>query len=292
MTQAIAGAGALSRSGFEPAAGLVLVSATASQLGAVIAFKVFDRIGPVGAAGGRVAFAAFFLILFSGFPRGRTRAEWRPVVPLGIALGAMNTLFYLALDRLPLGVAVTVEFVGPIGVAVLASRSARHVAAAVLAAVGIGLLGEGLGGSSVAGLALAIAAGVAWAIYIVAARRVAHTWGGTSGLTAAMSIAALGLVPIAAVDTGSALVSPRALLACAAVGLFGSAVTYTLDQMALRRLSARAFSVLLSLHPAIGAIVGFLLLDQAIGLQTGFAIALVVVAAITAARAEVLPEPA
>jgi inner membrane transporter RhtA len=281
----------LARTGFEPAAGLVVVSATTSQLGAVVAFKAFDRIGPVGAAGGRIFFAALFLILANGLPRGRSRAEWRPIVPLGIALALMNTLFYLALERLPLGVAVTVEFVGPIAVAVIASRSARHIAAAVLAAIGIGLLGEGLGGSSAAGLALAVAAGVAWGAYIVIGRHVAVTWRGASGLNAAMSIAALGMVPIAALSAGTALASPRALISCAAVGLFGSAIPYALDQMALRRLSARAFSVLLSLHPAIGAIVGFLLLDQAVGLQTGLAIGLVVVAAITAARAEALPEP-
>jgi inner membrane transporter RhtA len=291
-SDAIAGARPVARPRFEPAAGVVVVSAISSQFGAVIAFKVFDRIGPVGAAGGRVGFAALFLVLAAGLPRGRTRAEWRPVVPLGIALALMNTLFYLALDRLPLGAAVTVEFIGPIAVAVIASRSARHLAAAALAAFGIALLGEGLGGSSAAGLALAAAAGVAWAVYILAGRRVAVSWSGASGLAAAMAIGAVVLVPFALLDAGGALASPKALGACAAIGLLGSALPYGLDQVALRRVSARAFSVLLSLHPAVGAIVGYLVLDQDIDVQTGLAIGLVVLASIVAARSEPLPEPA
>jgi len=289
---AIAAARPAARPKLDPAAGLVVLSAVSSQFAAVIAFHVFDRIGPVGAAGGRVGFAALFLVLATGLPRGHSRAEWRPVVPLGITLAVMNTTFYLALDRLPLGVAVTVEFLGPIAIAVVASRSARHLAAAALAALGIALLGQGLGGSSTVGLLFAGMAGTAWAIYILAARRVAVRWEGASGLTAAMLIGAAVLVPFAVLDAGGALASPVALAACAGIGLLGSALPYGLDQMALRRVSARAFSVLLSLHPSVGAIVGYLLLDQGIGLQTGIAIALVVVASIVASRSEPLPEPA
>ena len=170
---AIAAARPAARPKLDPAAGLVVLSAVSSQFAAVIAFHVFDRIGPVGAAGGRVGFAALFLVLATGLPRGHSRAEWRPVVPLGITLAVMNTTFYLALDRLPLGVAVTVEFLGPIAIAVVASRSARHLAAAALAALGIALLGQGLGGSSTVGLLFAGIAGTAWAIYILAARHVA-----------------------------------------------------------------------------------------------------------------------
>jgi inner membrane transporter RhtA len=291
-SDAIATAGAAARPAFEPAAGLVVISAISSQFAAAIAFHVFDRIGPVGAAGGRVIFAAIFLVLATGLPRGRSRAEWTPVVPLGIALAVMNSLFYLALDRLPLGAAVTVEFIGPIAVAVISARSPRHLAAAALAALGIALLGEGLGGSSIAGLVLAGSAGVAWAIYILAGRRVANTWDGASGLAAAMSIGAVVMIPFTLLDAGGALANPRALGACAAIGLLGSAVPYGLDQMALRRVSARAFSVLLSLHPAVGAIVGYLVLDQDIGVQTGVAIGLVVLASIAASRSETLPEPA
>jgi inner membrane transporter RhtA len=270
----------------------VVVSAISSQVAASIAVHVFDRIGAVGTAGARVGFSALFLVLASGLPRGRTFADWRPIIPLGITLAVMNSTFYLALDRLPLGVAVTVEFLGPIVLSVVASRTRRHVAAALLAALGIGLLGEGFGGSSPVGLVLAGLAGAAWAIYIVLGRHVATRWDGVSGLNAAMLIGAAAIVPFAVLDAGRALASPTALAACAAIGLLGSTIPYALDQMALRRVSARAFSVLMSLHPAVGAIVGYLLLDQGLNGQTIAAIALVVVASVVAARSERLPEPA
>jgi inner membrane transporter RhtA len=291
-TEALAPARASTRPGVDPAAGLVVLSAISSQFAAVVAFHVFPRIGPIGAAGGRVGFAALFLVLATGLPRGHSRADWRPVLPLGITLAVMNTTFYLAFQRLPLGVAVTVEFLGPIALAIVSSRTPRHVAAALLAALGIGLLGQGLGGSSAVGLLFAGLAGASWAIYILLGRRVATCWQGVSGLNAAMLVAAVALVPFAILDAGGALASPVALGACAAIGLLGSALPYGLDQMALRRVSARAFSVLLSLHPAVGAIVGFLALDQGIDAQTGIAIGLVVVASIVAARSEPLPEPA
>ena len=291
-TDALAPARAAGRPLVDPAAGLVVMSAISSQFAAVVAFHVFHRIGPIGAAGGRVGFAALFLVLATGLPRGHARADWRPVLPLGIALAVMNTTFYLAFQRLPLGAAVTVEFLGPIALAVISSRTPRHVAAALLAALGIGLLGQGLGGSSAVGLLFAGLAGATWAIYILFGRRVASCWQGVSGLNAAMLVGAVALVPFASLDAGGALASPVALGACAAIGLLGSALPYGLDQMALRRVSARAFSVLLSLHPAVGAIVGFLVLDQAIDVQTGIAIGLVVVASIVAARSEPLPEPA
>jgi inner membrane transporter RhtA len=276
----------------EPAAGLVVVSAISSQSAAAVAVHVFDRIGAVGTAGGRVGFAALFLVLGTGLPRGRSRADWRPIVPLGITLAVMNSTFYLALDRLPLGVAVTVEFLGPIVLSVITSRTPRHVAAALLAALGIGLLSEGFGSSNIVGLVLAGLAGAAWVSYIVIGRRVARSWQGVSGLNAAMLIGAAAIVPFAVLDAGTALVSPVALAACAAIGLLGSTIPYALDQMALRRVSARAFSVLMSLHPAVGAIVGFVVLDQGLSPQTIVAIALVVVASIVAARSERIPEPA
>lgn len=297
MTEALVGARPLARPLFEPAAGLVVVSAATSQLGATIAFHAFGRIGPVGTAGGRLAFATLFLALVTGLPRRRSRRDWLPVIPLGLALGTTNSLFYLAFERLPLGAAVTVEFLGPIAVAVIGSRSAQHLAAAVLAAGGIALLSEGLGSSNAAGLAFALGAGIAWAVYILAARRVAAVWPGTSGLTPSVAIAAVVVAPFALAQGGSGFLEPKALAACAGVGLLGSALPYALDQVALRRVSARAFSVLLSLHPAIGALLGFAVLGQRIGVQTGIAIALVVSASAMAARAdpprtEPLPEPA
>jgi inner membrane transporter RhtA len=192
---------------------------------------------------------------------------------------------------------VTVEFLGPIAVAVIASRSAQHLLAATLATCGIALLSEGLGGANAAGLAFALGAGTAWAVYILAARRVAAVWPGTSGLTPSVAIAALVVAPFALVQGGSGFADPKALACCAGVGLLGSALPYALDQMSLRRVSARAFSVLLSLHPAIGAVLGFAILGQRIGVQTGIAIGLVVVASAIASRAdppsaEPLPEPA
>ena len=246
----------------------------------------------MGTAGGRVGFSALFLLVASGFPRGRSRADWRPIIPLGITLAVMNSTFYLALDRLPLGVAVTVEFLGPIVLSVVTSRTRRHVAAAGLAAVGIALLSQGLDGSNAVGLLFAGLAGAAWVAYIVLGRHVAHGWDGISGLSAAMLIGAVALVPFAVLDARGALASPAVLAACAAIGLLGSAIPYALDQMALRRVSARVFSVLMSLHPAVGAVVGFLVLDQGLSPQTIVAIVLVVIASIVAARSERLPEPA
>jgi inner membrane transporter RhtA len=291
-TEAVASAELAAQPLVDPAAGLIVVSAISSQCAAAVAVGVFSRIGAVGTAGGRVGFSAVFLLLATGFPRGRSRAEWRPIVPLGITLALMNSTFYLALDRLPLGVAVTVEFIGPIVLSVITSRTRRHVAAAALAAIGIALLSEGLSGSNAVGLMLAALAGAAWAGYIVLGRRVARSWEGVSGLSAAMLIGAIALVPFAVLDAGGALADPGVLAACAVIGLLGSTIPYALDQMALRRISARAFSVLMSLHPAVGAVVGFLVLDQGLSAQTIAAIALVVVASIVAARSERLPEPA
>jgi inner membrane transporter RhtA len=290
-SEAVAHAGAADRPLIEPAAGLVVVSAILAQVAAAIAVHVFDRIGAVGTAGGRIGFAALFLALGAGLPRGRSRADWRPIVPLGITLAVMNATFYLALDRLPLGVAVTVEFLGPIVLSIVTSRTRWHVLAAILATLGIALLSEGFGDSDVVGLVLAGLAGAAWVSYIVLGRRVARSWEGVSGLNAAMLIGAVAIVPFALVDAGGALFSPVALGACAAIGLLGSTIPYALDQMALRRVSARAFSVLMSLHPAVGALVGFLVLDQGLSRQTVVAIALVVVASILAARSEPIPEP-
>jgi inner membrane transporter RhtA len=223
----------------------------------------------------------------AGSPRAR-RSAWLAVVVFGLVLGLMNFTFYTSLTRIPLGVAVTVEFVGPLGVAVAGSRRALDALWVVLAAGGIVLLAPlgvlGAGSLDPVGLLLALGAGVLGAMYILLSARVGRAFPGGTGLSLAMTVGALALAPVGVIEAGSALLNPPLLLLGAGVALLSSVIPYSLELAALRRMSTSAFGVFMSLEPAIAALVGWLVLREALELRSILALALVTTAAIGATQ--------
>jgi inner membrane transporter RhtA len=282
----------VSDSGRAPAVTLVLGAIVSVQVGAAVATTLFDDAGPVGTVLLRLAFAAIVLAaIWRPAVRGLRGARAREVVLFGIALAGMNTSFYLALDRIPLGIGVTLEFVGPLGVAFAASRRPADLVWAALAAVGIVLLSPVPGGDLDAlGSALALLAGAFWAAYIVLSARVGRSFAGGQGLALAMVVASALLLGPGIAAGGAELLDPGLLAAGFAVAMLSSAIPYSLELEALRRLPQNTFGVLMSLEPAVAATVGFLVLDQGLAAREAVAIALVVVASAGALRTA--PPPA
>ena len=197
----------------------------------------------------------------------------------GLALAGMNLSFYAALDRIPLGIAVTFEFTGPFAVAVAGSRRAGDLVWVALAATGILLLSPGLHGSlDGLGMAFALLAGCFWAAYIVLAARVGRGFSGGHGLALAMSVAAIVLLPVGIVGGGAALARPALLATGLAVAVLSSAIPYSLELEALRRLPKGTFGVLMSLEPAVASLVGLVVLSQGLSATQALAVALVVAA--------------
>lgn len=251
------------------------------QAGAALAKGLFPALGPAGTVGLRIAFSV--LILFAAFrPRlGRLNAaQWRAVIPYGVVLGIMNLLFYFSLDRIPLGLAVTVEFAGPLAVAVFGSRKAVDVLWVVLAGAGIALITPWTGGGGVdpVGVALAAAAGVCWAAYIVLGGRLSHLLPGGEAVAVGMLVAAVVALPIAGAMGGFAHLTVGLLAAGMGVALLSSAIPYTLEMIALRALPARTFGILMSLEPAVAAIVGLVILHELLTPTQWLAVVLVIAA--------------
>jgi inner membrane transporter RhtA len=196
----------------------------------------------------------------------------------GVSLAAMNWSFYSALERIPLGAAVTIEFVGPLAVAVLGSRKPLDFTWVVLAAVGILLLARGGGDVDTVGVLLALLAGFWWAMYILMSARTGRAFPGGSGLALAMAFGSVLLLPVGIADGGSALLDPGLLAIGFGVAMLSSAIPYSLELEALRRLPPRVLGILLSLEPAMAALAGFVLLDEGLRLQDAVAIALVAAA--------------
>ncbi|HKE80141.1 MAG TPA: EamA family transporter [Solirubrobacteraceae bacterium] len=266
---------------------LVLIAITSLQFGAAIAGTIFDNIGPAGTALLRAFFAAVILqAIWRPTLRGHGARDLRLVVAFGLLLGLMNLCIYESFDRIPLGVAVTIEFAGPLAVAVALSRRRLDVACAVLAAIGIVVLADP-GGGAVDGLGVmfALIAAACWAAYILVAQAAAQVFTGGRGLALAMTVAVLvPLVPGLA-GAGSDLIDPRWLAIGCAVALMSSVLPYSLETEALRRLPANVFGVLMSLEPAVAAIAGFLVLGQGLRAQDIVGMALVIAASIGVTRA-------
>jgi inner membrane transporter RhtA len=261
---------------------LVIAAVTSLQFGAGFAVTLFDELGPGGAAFLRQAFAAVVLIAIWR-PRlaGHALVDIRLAAAFGIVLGVMNWAIYSAMDRIPLGIAVTIEFAGPLAVAVIGSRRALDLLWVALAAGGILLLADPGGGSlDSAGVAFALLAATMWAFYILLSARVGQVFPGGSGLALAMVAAVMITAPVGISQAGSELLSPELLAAGAAVALASSVIPYSLELEALRRLPARVFGVLMSLEPAVAAIAGLVVLGQALDALEWVAIGLVVVAGI------------
>jgi len=269
-----------------------VAAAATTQLGAAIATKLFDRRGAAGAVFPRAAFAAVFLVvLWRPRVAGHGRRELALAGLFGVSLAAMNLTFYEAIDRIPLGIAVTVEFAGPLAVAVAGSRRRLDLLWVVLAAAGIVLLARGDGGhANLAGIGFALAAAVCWASYILLSQRVGRVFPRGNGLALAMLVASLLLLPAGVAAGGGELIVPGVLAVGAGVALLSSAIPYSLELEALRRLPARVFGILLSLEPAIAALAGFVVLGQDLGVRELVAIVLVTAASVGASIGAEVPE--
>lgn len=258
-----------------PAAVLAMISV---QGGAALAKGLFPALGPAGTVGLRIGLSA--LILLVAFRPRLSAVPWRAIVPYGVVLGVMNALFYFSLARIPLGLAVAVEFSGPLAVAVFGSRKAVDLVWVALAAAGIALITPWSGSHGVdpVGVLLAGAAGACWAAYILLGGRVSQTLPGGVAVAAGMTVAAITIVPIAAAMGGFAHLTVGLFVAGLGVALLSSAIPYTLEMVALKAIPARTFGILMSLEPALAAFAGLLFLHEVLTPPQWLAVALVIVA--------------
>jgi inner membrane transporter RhtA len=268
-----------------PAPVYALGAIASVQLGATVATRLFAFLGPAGTVFLRVAFGAGILLAIA---RPRLRRldgrQWRAIVLFGLTIAGMNLCFYQAIARIPLGVAVTLEFIGPLGVAIAGSRKALDFVWAAMAAAGVALLSFSGGTVTTLGLLFALAAAAGWASYIVLGQRVGRLTPGTDGLALALGVGALALLPFGIAGAGSRLLNIRNLALGLVVAILSSAIPFSLEFAALRRLSRQVFGVLMSLEPAVGAAAGFLFLGQRLSPRDLVAIALVMAASAGATR--------
>jgi len=249
------------------------------QVGATVARHLFPFLGPTGTVFVRVAFGALILLAIAR-PRisGLTAAQWRGVVPFGLIIAGMNLCFYQSIARIPLGIAVTIEFLGPLGVAIAGSRKAIDFVWAALAAAGVAMLSLTGGNVTLIGVLFALGAAVGWASYILLGQRVGRLVAGPDGLALALTVGGLALAPFGIAGAGARLLNLRNLGLGLVVAILSSAIPFSLEFAALRRLSSQVFGILMSLEPAMGAAAGFLFLGQRLSLRDLAAIGLVTVA--------------
>lgn len=272
--------------GAVPPTGLVLVAVVSVQLGSALAKHLFVSLGPAGTVSLRVGFAAAVLLLvWRPRVRGYGRRDCAIAGLFGLSLVAMNLSFYLALDRIPLGIAVSLEFVGPLGVAVAGSRRLLDGLWAIMAIVGVVLLAP-WGGIHLnpLGVLFALLAGSFWAAYILLSVQLGRAFVGGGGLAIAMTVGAMVALPIGIVGAGRALLDAPLLLLGLGLALLSSVIPYSLELEALRRLPARVFGVLMSTEPAVATLIGVLVLHEVLSFRALVAIALVTLAAYGASR--------
>jgi inner membrane transporter RhtA len=259
-------------------------------VGAVIAVGLFDQVEPQTVAWFRVIGATLALVAVSRAWRERwTRSELAAAALFGIATALMNLFFYLAIERIDLGKAVTIEFIGPIAVAAVATRSARNAVALLFAMGGVVVLGGGEVEGNAIGLVFIGLASAMWAAYIVIGSRVARLDRGVAGLGVGLAIGALVIAPVGAPGSGDVWTSPRLLALCLLVGVFSNAIGYGIDQFTMRRIPIRRFSLLLALLPVTAAFIGWLVLDQRPSTVDLVGIALVLVGVMVQEREELAP---
>jgi inner membrane transporter RhtA len=269
-----------------------ICSASAQYLGAVIAFRLFDELAPASVAWLRVIAAALILLVFSA-PRMMRQGKWSraelvSAATFGIAVAFMNLTFYLAIARLDLGKGVAIEFIGPIIVAALQTKTRRNAVALVLATIGVLVLSGFELGNEPLGLLYIFLASACWASYIVIGAKVAQLNRGVSGLGVGLAIGAVVIAPFGAPQSGPAWSSASILFACLLVGLFSNALGYGIEQTILRKIPVRRFSVLLALLPVTAVVFGFFFLDQTPTLIELFGISLVL-GGVIAQQRDVLP---
>jgi inner membrane transporter RhtA len=274
-------AGLVSRA---PSGVLVLGAIASVQFGSALAATVFDRIGPAGAVTLRLVSASVVLMaIWRPRVQGHTRRELALALALGLVLAAMNLSFYESLDRIPLGVAVTIEFVGPLAVAVGGSRRPVDLLWVGLAAAGIlALTRGGTSHLSALGIGFALLAGCFWGAYILLQARIGRAFPGATGLALAMCVGSVVALPFGIAQAGSNLIQPGPLAIGCAVGMLSSAIPYSLELEALRRMATSVFGVLMSLEPAMAALAGFIVLGQGLVAREVAGMVLVVLASIGA----------
>ena len=272
---------------------LVLIGILSVQFGAGIAKSLFDEVPPTVIVWLRLATSAVVLTLVARpLLRRRTRHDWLVVAGLGASLGIMNWAIYQSFARIPLGIAVTIEFIGPLTLATLGSRRARDFIWVVLAAAGVALLGFEGGDLTWPGVLFALLAGAAWAAYILLSAETGRRWPGLDGLAVASVIATLLLTPLAVRIGGDDLLDGRVLLLGAAVGLLSSVIPYSCEMVALRSLRPAVFGILMSLEPAAAALAGIVVLGEFLTPVQWVAMVCVVVASVGATRTgRALAEP-
>lgn len=279
-----------------PPLALVLGSIISVQFGAAISVTIFDEVGVAGSTLLRLAFAALFLFLL-----GRPKvAQWsarqaKMAIAFGLILAAMNLAFYFAINILPVGIATTIEFLGPISIAAIFSRRLLDGLWVALAAAGVVLIAQPWSGGTLEldGVLLALLAAFFWAVYILIAQRAGEVFPDRDGLTVAMMIGtAIVFIP-GVISGGSVLVTPHILLLGAVIGLLSSLIPYSFELEALRRMPTRVFGTLMSIEPAVAVLAGFIILSQTPTLLELFAISLVVIASVGVTRsARALPAEA
>jgi inner membrane transporter RhtA len=281
----------------QPAIFMVIGSCASLQIGAALAAQLFPAAGSAGATFLRLGLAALALLAFARPAiRAWRRDQWRAVLLLGLTLAGMNGFFYASIARIPLGIAVTIEFLGPLTLAAVLSRRPRDFVWVLLATAGVLVLGwDGSADLDPIGVALVLVAAVFWALYILASAHVGAAVPGQGGLAVAMTVGALVMMPLGFAGAQRAVTSPHLLLVALGTGLLASVIPYSLEMAALRRLPKQVFGILLSLEPAVAALAGWLLLSQGLTVPTVIAVAVVVSASVgstlTIARATVPAQP-
>lgn len=273
---------------------LVVVGIVSVQVGAAFAKDLFGTISPTAIVWLRLVTSALVLTAIAR-PRlkARSREDWMVVAGFGVSLGVMNWAIYQSFARIPLGIAVTIEFIGPLTLAVLGSRRVRDLVWVGLAGLGVLLLGFEPADLTVAGVLYALLAGAAWAAYILLSARTGARWPGLDGLAVASVLATLLLTVPAIVSGGDTLLDGRVLLIGAMIGLLSSVIPYSCEMTALRTLPPSVFSILMSLEPAAAALAAIVVLHEVITPLQGVAIGCVIAASVGATRGRpVLTEPA
>lgn len=258
---------------------LVGASIVSVQLGAAIASSLFHTVGAPGTVLLRQGLAAAVMITIARPKvRGRSASDWRVVCVFGLVLAAMNVCFYEAVERLPLGIAVTIELFGPLGLAASLSRRRREFAYVLLAAVGVVMLGGVTQRLDRVGVAFDLVAAAGWATYILLSRRTGRSFDGVDGLALAMVVATVAVAPLGVVTGGRQLLEPHALLIGLAVAMLSAAIPFSLEIHALRAVGPRTFGVIMSTSPAVAAVMGWLVLNEQLGWLQAAAIGCVVAA--------------
>ena len=253
-------------------------------MGSALAKHLFSEVGSPGTVALRLSFAAAVLMLLWRPSLRMSRRTWTVVLGYGVVLGLMNLCFYLALARIPLGIAVTTEFLGPLGVALAGSRRWLDAFWTVLAAGGVVLLMEGRGDLDLVGFLFALAAGMFWGLYILVGAALGRRTTEGNGLALGMAVAAVVAVPYGVADSGTALMHPWVLVAGLGVALLSSVIPYSLDLEALRKIPPRVFGILMSLEPAMAALIGLIVLQESLHLSQWIAVLCVVAASAGATR--------